>query len=120
MSDPAPFTEEELAAILVQDANLRDGGDAWACNDCGWCSGCKQLLPCEAHAEDDDAVPRLAAALRASRAEVERLRRGLTLIEEYGDPHDDDGGHCGCVDIAEEALGNVEDGQWFGQENVER
>ena len=64
-----------------------------------------------AHARTD--VPALVA-------EVERLRRGMALILEFCDPPDDENGYCGCQEIAEEALGNVHAGRWFGPENVER
>ena len=51
---------------------------------------------------------------------VERLRRGMELILEFCDPPDDVNGYCGCQEIAEEALGNVTGGRWFGPEVVER
>ena len=81
------MTAIDLDAIKARDAALREGGEAWRCKDCEWCSGCNMLRVCEAHDDDGDvpalldAVERLRSMLidaeteaQMQAAEVERLR----------------------------------------------
>lgn len=69
----------DLEAVKARDAALREGGEAWTCKDCDWCSGCSMLRACEAHDDDGD-VPALVAEVERLRAELAESTRPLHTV----------------------------------------
>lgn len=65
----------DLDAIKTRDTALRPDGEAWTCSDCGWCSGCSRLLPCDSHEDDGDVLDLVA--------EVERLRERVNQYRQW-------------------------------------
>ena len=102
----------DLDAVKARDAALREGGEAWRCKDCEWCSGCNMLRVCEAHDDAED-VPALLEAIERLRsmlidaeteaqmqaAEVERLRAENEVLRAALLQESTDGWHAGSYRV---------------------